>query len=235
MDMSLGAWARMEGKQRWGEKTPSHVFYSEPIVRMFPRARFVEMIRDPRAVIASMARTQFTGDDPTRNAMYWNLVMDRAHPALRRDAAPGHVHEVRYEQLVTEPERVVRGICEFLGEEFDPAMLAFHERSADYLSARRAGGDPKLGQGVSADLDGWRVRLTESQLAITEQICGANMARLGYAREGRPVAPGERARIALHGGYVAFKHLQQRDRLFHRFTGPVAGRAVARVRAALGR
>jgi hypothetical protein len=201
---------------------------------MFPDARFVEMIRDPRAVVASMTHSEFKADDPTRNAMYWDYVIGTAHRRLHA-TAPGRVHEVRYEQLVTEPERVVRGICEFLGEEFDPAMLAFHERSADYLSARRAGGDPKLGQGVSADLDGWRVRLTESQLAITEQICGANMARLGYAREGRPVAPGERARIALHGGYVAFKHLQQRDRLFHRFTGPVAGRAVARVRAALGR
>jgi hypothetical protein len=131
---------------------------------------------------------------------------------------------VRYEQLVTEPERVVRGICEFLGEEFDPAMLAFHERSADYLSARRAGGDPKLGQGVSADLDAWRAQIGARRLAITEEICGANMERLGYPREGRPVGLSERAEIAANLAYVTWKRRRGRDRYFLSFTGPVGGR-----------
>lgn len=40
-------------KSRWGEKTPRHIFRIDDIMSVFPEAKIVYMLRDPRAVVAS--------------------------------------------------------------------------------------------------------------------------------------------------------------------------------------
>lgn len=233
LDLPLRRWAAAEGKPRWGEKTPEHSFYSQPILAMFPAAKFVEMIRDPRAVVASMTGSRFKGDSTTRNALYWDYVTTTAHERLQRDAGAGQVISVRYEQLVSEPERTVREVCAFLGEEFDLGMLAFHEQTSSYMRAGRTRGDPRLMSPIGGEVDGWRAKLTDSQVRITEHVCAAGMRRFGYTRTGRSPQLSERAEIASNRVYVALKHLQHRDRYFHSFTGPV-GTSLARVTSRLG-
>ena len=46
--------------------------------------------------------------------------------------------ELRYEDLITDTERELRRVCEHVEPEFDPAMLAYHERADDRLQRRRA-------------------------------------------------------------------------------------------------
>ncbi|GAH22672.1 unnamed protein product, partial [marine sediment metagenome] len=48
------------GKTRWLEKTPTHVFYIDDILLSVPDAKFVEIVRDPRAVLASKKRRRET-------------------------------------------------------------------------------------------------------------------------------------------------------------------------------
>jgi hypothetical protein len=45
-----------------------------------------------------------------------------------------HYMEVRYEDLVTEPEPELRRVCEFSELEFDPATLNYHESAGERLS-----------------------------------------------------------------------------------------------------
>jgi Sulfotransferase family len=224
LEMPLAHWAASEGKPRWGEKTPEHIFYSEPIARLFPRARFVEMIRDPRAVVASMTRSSFKGGDATRNAFYWRYVMTTGHAALTRAVGPDRRLVVRYEDLVTEPERTVRSVSAFIGEDFDPAMLRFHEHAGTYLTPTRLAGDPRLSSSVRGDLDGWRQLLRPRQIAITEAVCAREMDALGYLRNARGLTLAGELETACKRAYVAWKHYQQRGRYYHALTGPVAGR-----------
>ena len=56
--------------------------------------------------------------------------------------------DVRYEELVREPEKVMRGVCEFLGEDFEEGMFEFYK--TDMCKARGASRDhAPLGKPIS--------------------------------------------------------------------------------------
>ena len=49
----MDALTRLNGRQRWLEKTPEHVYFLQQILSVRPDARVVELVRDPRAALAS--------------------------------------------------------------------------------------------------------------------------------------------------------------------------------------
>jgi hypothetical protein len=104
---------------------------------------------------------------------------------LRPRLAPEQVHELRYEDLIREPEKELARLCAFLGTDFDPAMLDYAESS----SYERP--DPAL-------VAQWRRKLSPRELALLEGRIGARLRAAGYEESGVPaVAPGPLARLAL--------------------------------------
>ena len=108
------------GKRTLVNKTPSDVFIVDEILRCWPDARFIYLLRHPAAIARSRqnARPQ---DSPERNAE-----MVRRYAQALEDARREHPGiTVRYEDLTAEPERVTRELCEFLGVEWEPEMLDY--------------------------------------------------------------------------------------------------------------
>ncbi len=124
-------YAEGQGKSRYGDKTPGYVKQMGMVKRSLPEARFIHLIRDGRDVALSRDG-RMTAEELTveRHAKIWKRRIRRAR---RRSARMEHYIEVRYEDLIEDPEPVLRQICEFIDLAFDPAMLAYHERSADRL------------------------------------------------------------------------------------------------------
>jgi hypothetical protein len=108
-------------------KTPSNVLIWERIGDCWPDARFIFLLRHPAAVVASM-RASFDPDwhagktggveESVRNAHLYMAKVEEARLAL-----PGMT--VRYEELTAKPEKVARGLCEFLGVPYEPGMLEY--------------------------------------------------------------------------------------------------------------
>lgn len=182
---TLEAWAHHHGKARWGEKTPGNLFYVDTLQAMFPEAQFIHLVRDPRAGVQSMQRTSFFVDDVVINALNRRKYL---REGLRRDACMPSEQwmRVRYEDLLTVPERTVRALCDFLGEAFTPAMLNYHEdaerfmlpaAASDYNRSARRPIDPGK---VSA----WRAHLRPADIAQVEAVCGREMKALGYRCDG---------------------------------------------------
>lgn len=120
--------ARQAGKARWIEKTPRHLLMTEVLRRLWPEARIVRIVRDPRDVALSLAGLPFAKD-----SVVGNLVrVDQDDRGSRdRIAADPLALTLRYEDLVTEPERELRRICAFIGEAYEPGMLDSRESAAD--------------------------------------------------------------------------------------------------------
>ena len=138
------AWADRQGKVRWGEKTPGNVFYVDVLLDMFPEARFIHLVRDPRAGVHSMIQAGQFGPDPVLCALNRRRFVLEGGALLERVVPPAQRTLLRYEDLVQDPERTARELCEFLGERFDPAMLAFHRRSAEVMTEDAASGHNAL-------------------------------------------------------------------------------------------
>jgi Sulfotransferase family len=122
--------------QRPLEKTPSHVHSLPRVLALFPHARVLACVREPTEVADSyrkrLAREQALGRPP--EAWGWLDVTDqqlinqfrRVDRALREVAssAPGQVFQVPYGWLIADPLKALTAICRFIGEPFDPVMLA---------------------------------------------------------------------------------------------------------------
>ena len=94
-------YAEWQGKERWGEKTPQHGWFSETLCDWYPGGTLIHLIRDPRDVVASMQHVPFAGDSVVRNAWTW-LACNLA--AQRCSNLPQYL-PVRYETLVSQPEK----------------------------------------------------------------------------------------------------------------------------------
>jgi Sulfotransferase family len=100
-------------------KTPNDVFIADRIAECWPDARFLFLLRHPAEIARSVAEL------PAREEKDRLDLVRRYCEALERArrAYPGH--DVRYEELTAEPERIVRGVCDFLGVAWEHAMLEY--------------------------------------------------------------------------------------------------------------
>lgn len=148
------------------EKSPLNLVMMRFLQSLFPEARFVVVVRHPVVVALSTrkwARTTTTGLGSL--VRHWLA----AHETFLTDATSlRHVHVVRYEQLVRDPEKTLAGVAEFLG--------LTQPLEAGSLDERRSDGYLRT----------WR-RLTHARFVVTRwrvtalrRRHGAAIARFGY-------------------------------------------------------
>ncbi len=116
---------RGAGKRFFLDKTPANALGLPFITRLYPRARYVVLTRHPAAVFSSFANSFFDGDFTA--AHRFNPILERYVPAMARllREATVPVVQVGYEQLVSNPERELRRVCDFIGIEFEPGMIEY--------------------------------------------------------------------------------------------------------------
>ena len=120
---------RCLGKARWVEKTPRHIYRVREILRYFPEAKIVLMLRDGRDVASSIRDRDGSLEagigrwleDNRAGQPFWD------HPSVR---------VVRYEKLVGEFEPTARAVFDFVGEVYEEGVARFHESPLFYFSSR---------------------------------------------------------------------------------------------------
>ncbi len=130
----LERFGRRTGKTRWAEKTPAHVHHIDFIREVFPDAQFVHMIRCGYDVVKSLQNMPWAPRKIRWSTHTWLACVRAGREAGARLPA-GQYTEVRYEELIAEPEKILRELCEFLGEPFAHQMLEFHEPSRNSWNA----------------------------------------------------------------------------------------------------
>jgi hypothetical protein len=194
-----GSYAALHGKPRWGDKTPVHARYMSAFAALLPEARFVHLIRDGRDVAVSIRDLPFSPGGIEAIAAEWR---DAILGARRQAPALPHYREVRYEELVQEPERVLRELCAYLELDYQPAMLRAHERAASRhaeLPPQRpgVGGAPVTREERArwhdltrrppdpSRVGRWRDELTGEERERFERVAGGLLAELGYGAGAR--------------------------------------------------
>jgi hypothetical protein len=182
-------YGQRKGKSLVGDKTPSYVLTLPTLHGLWPKAKFVHIIRDGRDVSLSainwrkayrLARrfSTWTEDPITTAAVWW----ERRVRLGREDGgslAPKLYYEVRYEALVSVPEETCAALCDFLGLPYDDAMLKFHEgrENADpNLDAKKAW------RPITPALRDWRTQMPAEDLERFEAAAGNLLEELGYPR-----------------------------------------------------
>ena len=192
----FGLYAEGHGKARWGDKTPIYVESMRPIASVLPEARFVHLIRDGRDVALSRRKRGMGAGKPMANtAARWRNRIEDARKQSRR--LKERYVELRYEDLVADPEPALRQICELCELEFDPAMLAHSERAGERLGElgdlsaadgrrarsgeERAAAHALAKQAPSGERVGtWQSEMSAAERAEFEEVAGELLRELGY-------------------------------------------------------
>jgi Sulfotransferase family len=200
----FAAYASGHGKRRWGDKTPVYIESIDQIgAALGDQARFVHLIRDGRDVAVSRgARAVKRGREatPARDeAETWKRRIQGAREEARE---VDHYLELRYEDLIADPEAVLREVCDFIHLEFDPVMLTYHERASERLSELsdlpgkggkvRPGSERVAAHALTSEppradrVERWRSELTPEAIADYERVAGDLLDELGYPLAGGP-------------------------------------------------
>lgn len=175
----LQSFADRHGARIVGEKTPNHALYLAVLAQMFPAARALHVVRDPRAVVASWRDVPWSTGSRRGDAEVWRRYVVAVDRAARRRTMP--VLEVRYEQLVRDPAATLSRVCDWIGIPFDDSMLATRDEGSSVDVASEPWKARSL-RPIDADrAEAWRRELTADEVAAIEAVAGTVARRHGYA------------------------------------------------------
>ncbi|MFN8203112.1 MAG: sulfotransferase [Solirubrobacteraceae bacterium] len=192
-DTIFTRYATDHGKVRWGEKTPYHTWHIDGIARLFPDAVFVAIARHPGAAVASNVR-RFESNPRWGNPRWQaNQYRRNNHEIIRQaDRRPRRFVFVRYEDLVQEPEAVMRELLDWLGEPWSDSVLAHHAIQAARGGARvQVEGRTRVDEPVDVSrITKWTRTMDDSTRALVRQKPGRIAEFYGYdIDEPLPVRP----------------------------------------------
>jgi hypothetical protein len=174
-----GAYAARHGKPRWADKTPHYVHHIDHLLRVWPDARFVVLVRDGRDVALSLRRMPFGPNNAWAAAQWWARGIRAGQRAAEQH--PGAVLTVRYEDIATSPGTEVPRICEFLGITYREDMLALEKADRSKIVPDQASWFPTIFEGITTGAVGrWRSEMSGRDQRIFHALAGEELAVLGY-------------------------------------------------------
>jgi hypothetical protein len=179
------------GKPRWGDQTELLERFASYILKVYPKAMMIHMMRDPRdryeALLQKPRRRGGIGGATAR----W--IYSATLAVRNQQAFPDRYKVVRYETMVLHPEETMRDVCNFIGETYFPFMLKM-EGEARFLRKRGVdASDP-----ISSEYIGrFRGRLSQTEIAFIQNYTWQYMRLFDYIPEPIRFSLNEKARFYL--------------------------------------
>jgi len=180
------------------EKTPQHLNVAPFIRRLFPHARFIHLVRDPRAVVNStvFAREWATGwadNKVGQQVETWKRAVVAGHDLCAKNPFG---REIRYEDLLADTAGQLGGICRWLGLSVPDAALAAAVEACRIETLRAAVAAQPADSSASqepwslasepegfyrrGEAEAWRTEMPLADIALIEEMAAEEMAQFGY-------------------------------------------------------
>lgn len=177
----VNGYANADGKKDWLfwiDHTPQNIQDPLMLMTIFPEAKFIHIVRDPRAVAASILPLDWGPDTARQAAVFWAQMLSygQALECVYADKC----FRVYYEDIVISPEKTIRKVCEFCGIEFEDTMLSgggFRLPAYTKKQHKLVGSRPDQSR-----LDAWQKTLDIWQIAQIEDVIGDLMELMGYKK-----------------------------------------------------
>jgi hypothetical protein len=163
------------------EKTPSHLFHAQRILRRFPEARVVEVVRDGRDVCVSMQyRAMVVSWPPTNRAEQIRRWVDAVRFGMAVRSTPeaaGRWHVLQFEAAKQDPRRAVAELFTFCGLAFDDALVDHVAATTDFSRLADTGDGLPFRRGEVGD---WRTEFDDADRALFTRLAGETLLAAGY-------------------------------------------------------
>lgn len=199
------------GARRWGAKVPYFALHLDLLRSMFPDVQVIHVVRDGRDVLASMRERTRHGArhfpvDARFAALRWKQLVLRGSLGGTL-LPPGHYLELRYEDLVTDVEPVVRDLERFLGCSLAGAVEGHFQHALGGAIVHSEQIERYLQPGIQhGSMARWRHELSARDVRWFEAIAGDVLRDKHYLTS----SPGSPFGLKLLGGLVAAAYAMYR-------------------------
>jgi hypothetical protein len=175
----------VEGKSRWGDKTPAYIEIVPPLAALFGNAKFIHLIRDGRDVAKSFQRQGWHGPWMQGYTREWSRAVE-LDMQLSKSPLNERILRVRYEDLVLHPEPTLRRICAFIDARFEDQMLRWQAKVDNAVPLREKTIHSSLGRDMNpSDVGRWKREMTSREIFVAEALIGTQLSHFGYERRFR--------------------------------------------------
>lgn len=173
--------AKMNGKQHLFIKE-NHIYEYLPYLLLnFPESKYVYQVRDPRDMALSWKKSKIHIGGVISGARQWQKDQNNSlkHFFLLRQF--GKAILVKYEDLISIPEKVIKEAVEFLGFQFEENMFKYYEEDmVNKNSIKMATWENLSKPLLKRNMNKYKQELSEEEIMIIERICFFEMKVLGY-------------------------------------------------------
>ena len=201
------------------DKSLDSVHYADELMRLFPEMQFLNVVRDPRAQVASMNRAIIHDFDTELNARTWLAAHRAADRVMQR--YPERTLTIRYEDFLTDQEAILKQVCAFLAIDYLPQMLDVRgSPEARQISQLSALWSSNCFAPITANADKFKQQLTTDEIRVIETLTQEYMHRYGYelmtaadasVSAGTQAAAQERSEIARGNAWSEMEQVNFRD------------------------
>jgi hypothetical protein len=157
--------ASLFGKKIWGYNTPQDYLHLPRLQQAFPNGKFIFVMRDPRSVLLSYKNSGYVEGyfdssryHPVLQALAWKSAMHCFWQNQKQD----NILLVKYEDLVSDVNRVLADVGSFIGTKFPQVNLHDFGNNSSFKNKKKK-------------------KLTDTEIWLCEQIVGQQMKEVGYS------------------------------------------------------
>lgn len=183
------AWREQHGVSIFGEKSPQHYKHVERLALWFPKAKFIYLMRDPRATTLSYAKQKRIMRNVYRGMSLW-LGAEESWVRAQGSLGPDRIMKIQYEDLVNSPEKTMRKASQFLGVEYQTNMLEHHLRDTPgFLPVEKEYMENTSKPVFTDSVDAWVQEASAPFIKIVDYWAGEErLHRYGYSLCDRKVS-----------------------------------------------
>ncbi|MEI6122631.1 MAG: sulfotransferase [Bacteroidota bacterium] len=176
-----------------GDKNPSYSNQNfHRILELFPNAKYIHLVRDYHDHIASMLHAKFRMSSPTLIAIAWKHSLNIL--AKYKKKYPENFYTLRYEDLVTNPEKTMIDVHAFLNLEYNPSIFDFYKKAEAYRASQPSIDFETFHKSLFKPIDKsrigiWHTVLKGNQLSSVEFVAGRIGKKYGYTSEPHRLSP----------------------------------------------
>jgi len=159
-----------------------HVRY---ILHHYPNATFIYLVRDGRDMVLSYRRSLSHFGSITDGADVWRAEQRRCLRHLSEPDLRERIHPVHYEDILAYPEESVREMCDFIGVDFHPDQMAFHEQRKNRQAADAVHSWDNISNPIMRSNYGkYRDGFSDAEIETIESVLHRELYQTGYPLEG---------------------------------------------------
>ena len=171
----------------WGDKNPQYIYDTDLIFKYFPQARVIHIVRDVRAVYSSLNQIKINNLWKKHSSNFtinkvtsmWNKALDISDK-YKNDS---RFYLLKYEELVSEPQKQINYLCQWLNIKFDKQMLLFYQDNLEQklVPQHRLGWHKNTLKPICIEqINSWQNKLNNTEIEVLEILNKNRLTQMDY-------------------------------------------------------